>query len=248
MLFTLVPEVAFATESVAFGAEQVAELGIDGNLLINENRYDADLFTEEFLDANPFFYLEPCEQIFSTTTLDDMFLGNAVIVVFNKATSRENHDFTVADFSNVGAVYVEDLTRLSDKENTYAQTMWNAERQMYIAAINDVSRIGALHDQVSAEARMAVEAYESARAEAKENTFINFDEYRQSLLIRLDQNCKENVLKVIGQLRYREDILWVGPNYLAPLLEIEQDSIVEHNVPIRSRSFGNQWVVDLINL
>ena len=38
-------------------------------------------------DEDFFFYLEPCEQIFATTTLDDDFVDNAVIVVFNRLTN-----------------------------------------------------------------------------------------------------------------------------------------------------------------
>ena len=260
MLLTSVPGAAFAVgmdDSVAHGIESVIALSEPDNYLLrNENRFNDDRFAEHVLDEDRFFYLEPCEQIFSTTTLDDTFVDDAVIVVFNRATSRENRDFTVTDFSDVGAVYVEDLTRLSDIENAYAQTLWYAEHQMYIAAISDANRMDSLsgkvsaelNNQISAETRMAIETYESAREEAEENNFRNFDAYRQSLLIRLDQNCKENVLRVIEQLRYREYIRWVGPNYIAWLPEMESDNVIENSVSIMPFSFENQWAVDLINL
>jgi uncharacterized repeat protein (TIGR02543 family) len=67
-------------------------------------------------------------------------------------------------------------------------------------------------EQVRHETRQ--EVYHETRREAKDNTLVNFDEFRASLIVRLDRSCRENVLSVIRQLQEREYVYWVGPNFM----------------------------------
>ena len=85
-------------------------------------------------ETNIYFYLEPCEELFSGATMDDNFEEDSVIVVLNRDISRDNdRNFTTKNFQDIGAIYVEDLIRLKDWENEYAQRMWTAERQVVLS-------------------------------------------------------------------------------------------------------------------
>jgi len=203
---------------------------VSDDLLID---FSADLSVEELMDKDLFFYLEPDEQVFAETTLDDTFEDDAVIIVLNRISSRDDEDFTVEDFGNIGALYIEDLDRLSDYEYEYAEELWEAERDIVLA-----ENFYAFYADLEEELEELHEAYLDIREDAEENTLVNFDEFRRSMLIRLDQNCRENVLDIIQQLQERDDIYWVGPSYI-----YESESVITNN------SLSSlQWSVNRISL
>jgi len=203
---------------------------VSDDLLID---FSADLSIEELMDKDLFFYLEPDEQTISEATLDDDFENDAVIIVLNRTISRSNESFTASDFSDIGALYVQDLDILSDEEHAYAQELWEAERDVVLA-----ENFYAFFPDSEEELQEIHKAYLEIREEAEENTLVNFDEYRRILLIRLDQNSKENVLDVIQQLQERDDVYWVGPNY------IYEPYSLTPNDP----DFSRQWAVDRLSL
>ena len=89
-----------------------------------------------FLDESnleEFFYLESDEQIILDATLEDDFIDDSVIGVLNRATSRSDRQFTVEDFKDIGAVSVEYISYLSEKEEVYAQQVWEAEREVALS-------------------------------------------------------------------------------------------------------------------
>jgi len=200
-------------------------------------------------DEDLFFYLEPDEQIFSEATLDEDFEDNAVVIVLNRASSRDDRTFTAMDFSDIGAVYVEDLDRLSDREYAYAEELWEAERNMVLAELSDSpeSDEGLLEIQ---------QAYLDIREEAEANTLVNFDEYRRILLIRLDQNSRENVLNVIQQLQGREYIHIAESNYIFEPDEMfeygeifnEGDILGSNAITPNDPDLRLQWAVNRLSL
>ena len=103
---------------------------------------------------------------------DENIEDNAVTLVLTHCVSaRDNRDWTLNDFGNIaGALYLEDLSRLSDRE------------------------------------------WELIQDGRWQETFVNWPQFRRSMRIRLDQNCKENVANVIRQLHQYEFIRSVGPN------------------------------------
>jgi len=117
------------------------------------------------------------EQIFCTTTLKDDFHDDSIVAILTKAASRDNRDWTIRDFRDIGAVKVDDMVRLSNSEDVYAQEVWSAERN------NQMFRNSS-----------TLQIYEAAMQRGKENTLVNFNEYRRILHITLNQNCKENAL------------------------------------------------------
>jgi len=163
----------------------------------------------------------------SEITLDENFEDNAVIIVLNREMSRDNRTFRTMDFEDIGALYVEDLNRLSDQENEYAQALWEAEENLLVPLTES--------EQAHIE---AYQAYLEIREEAEANTLVNFDEYRQILLIRLNQNSKENVLDVVAQLQQRDYIYWAGPNYIDEYVSIIPN---DPDLPL-------QWAVNRILL
>jgi len=105
-----------------------------------------------------------------------LFQNNAVIIVLTRCVSqRDNRDWTLDDFGDTpGALYLEDLTRLSDGE------------------------------------------WELIQDGRWQETFRNWPQFRRSMLMRFDQNCRENVIDMIHQLQQHEFIRWVGPAYIGP--------------------------------
>jgi len=128
MLLTTVPGLALATPET------------DDYLFSSEEQFSVDLLTEDLLDEDLFFYLEPCEQDFFEAIPGESFEDNSVIVILTRAesrmTSRDNRSFAAIDFSDVGAVYVEDLLYLDEDQNIYAQELWDAER---LVALSEAS-------------------------------------------------------------------------------------------------------------
>jgi hypothetical protein len=73
------------------------------------------------------------EKILSDATVEDNFCDSSVIIIQNLSASRDNRDITAREFINIGAVDVEDIVRLSDEENTYAQELWRTEREYRVS-------------------------------------------------------------------------------------------------------------------
>lgn len=267
MLLTSVPGVAFTAETeepANFDTESIIVTPeINEYLLSSENRFDTDVFVADFWDGDLFFYLEPCEQIFSQATLADNFEDNAVIIVLNRAksrtASRDNRDFTARDFRDIGALYVENLSYLSERENAYAQQIWVAEHRIHVLeyAMTMMTRMDMLAcEALYSEVRVSIQEYKHARQAGEENTLRNFDEFRRILLIRLDQNCRENVLRVIQQLEQREYIYSVGPNYRIEPHTIPPINDLNFALPpvndpyflLPSIHLNHQWAVNRLSL
>jgi len=62
--------------------------------------------------------------------------------------------------------------------------------------------------------RFSDELWELMQAGRWQETMVNWPRFRRSMFIRLDRNCKENVVNVIRQLQQHEFIHWVGPAYI----------------------------------
>lgn len=194
-----------------------------------------------------FFYLEPCEEFVfelqSDSVIADEFDDNAVIVVLNRTKSRttsmSNRDFTTSDFRDVGAVYVEDLIRLASWENIYAQRFWTAEQQVEMMqrgfSVNQVSPAEAEHE------------YLQARTDGEANTMVNFDEFRRILLIRLEQNCRENVLNAVRLLQQREYVISAVPNF-KNVSRSYVSNPNDHYFRLPSNDVNHQWAVNRIGL
>ena len=244
MILTIMPFTIFASESDPLVWEEVMT---DNPLERLRNRVRGEFRGHGRLDfpleqleilmyIDPFFYLIPDAQIYATTTLTDDFEDNAVILVLNHSISRDNRDFTLEDFGDINALYIKDLDRLSSEEYNYAEALWEAERDLVLAenfsAFSLDSEESLRHLQMN---------YLEIREEAEENTLVNFDEYRRILLIRLDQNSKENVLRVIRQLEQRDDVYWVGPSYIP---------IPESTAPVTPNDprFRDQWALQNLQL
>jgi len=102
------------------------------------------------------------------------FEDDSVTIVLTRCVSQaDNRDWLLDEFADVGGLYLQDLSRLSDRE-------W------------DLIQAGRWRE-----------------------TLVNWPEFRRIMLIRLDQNCKENVVRAIRQLEQHEFVRWVGPNYIS---------------------------------
>jgi len=235
-LSEIIDEELFNSEDQFYTALQIEEL-IDG---VVEYLWDGDLF----------YYLESCEQTYSQATLEDNFEDNAVIVVLDRAKSRttslENRSFMAGDFSDVGAVDVRDIDRLSDRETAFAEQVWEAERRVEVLDyVLDMRNINSrMYEALSLEMEESVHRYEIAQQAGTDNTLVSFDQFRRILLIRLNQNCRENVLRVIEQLQYRDYIYWVGPSFIYEPPDYMSEPLA---IIPSTGNFLNQWSVDKID-
>ena len=266
MLLTSVQGVALTAEPYdlpTFSEEEVtARPEAEDATLTEETLFNTELLIETLLGEDTFFYLEPCEQIVSEATLYDNFEGDAVVVVLNRAVSRDNRKFTTSDFGDIGAIYVEDLDRLSNRENSYAQPLWDAESRVYALeyvlqySLETENIHSRMHDILYLELQETVEQYETLREAGEENTLVNFDEYRRILLIRLEQSCKENVLYVIQQLQYHDYVHVAQPNYIFEPDEIQDDLFATelgymfgpNAITPNDPDLWRQWAVDKLSL
>jgi len=131
---------------------------------------------------------------------DDIVEDNAVTLVLTRCVSRaDNRDWILDDFSNIsGVLYVRNISGLSDREYYYARRVWDAEREAHILDTPE-----------------AWQDFEVAAQEIRENTLFNWSVFGHRMFIRLDQNCEENVRRVIYQLHQQyEFIRSVGPNLM----------------------------------
>ncbi|MCL2368471.1 MAG: S-layer homology domain-containing protein [Oscillospiraceae bacterium] len=150
---------------------------------------------------------------FRVPSLDEPFEDNSVIFVLTRCASRaDNRVWTVEDFGDIeGLLYVRDLMRLNDTLFAYARRLWDAEEYLALAEKDYLLSPNEDTEQALYKAR---QAYEEARTQAEGASLFNYDEFRRIMLIRLDQNCKENVVTVIQQLQQFEFISSAGPNSL----------------------------------
>jgi len=206
-----------------------------------------DRMSDDEASSQPLGLIGPLAQV----TLDEDFEDDAVVVVLRIEASRDDRTFTARDFGDIGALYVEDLDRLSRTEHIYAQALWEAEENLDAALVEFdffVAFTEGEHELSPEDAQVILEAYEvylEIREEAEANTLVNFDEYRRILLIRLDQNCQENVFNVIRYLQQHEDIYLAEPNY------IFESEMIRPNDPyflLPPTNINHQWAIDRLSL
>lgn len=185
-------------------------------------------------------FITPDEQILSTATINDDFADDSVIVIFTTEASRNNRDFTAEDFKDIGALKVEDITRLSDKEYSNIEPVWTAQEQMEKSARRDMLNRSIINGGVSSETYEAVVQYEVVKEAAEENTMVNVDEFRRIVLITLAEPGKANVMQAIETLKLRDDIRYAGPNYI---MGEALDSTVSNDPRI-----DEQWAFNKISL
>jgi len=63
--------------------------------------------------------------------------------------------------------------------------------------------------------RLSDREWELIQAGRVDETLVNWSQFRRIMLIRLDQNCKENVIKVMRQLQQYEFIHTASPNFIS---------------------------------
>ena len=246
-------------------SEKYLEMGnLDSEQYLDMNRLDEVesisnpldyVYGADVIDTHEelFFYLEPCESEPFEVISGEIFEDNSVIVLLNRATSRVKSegsmDFIMADFQDIGVLYIEDLIYLDESQNTYARRLWGAERNMFLAERNIAEQRGfrGLNYEDYRIYYEARQTYYERRIDAEESyPMLNFDRFRRFSLIRLDQNCKENVLRVVRQLEQHEDIYRAEPNYI-----FEPDSEIlpnDHYFQLPPGTPNHQWAVRNISL
>ncbi|MDR2590951.1 MAG: S8 family serine peptidase [Oscillospiraceae bacterium] len=168
------------------------------------------------------------EYILSTATLDDNFADDSVVVTLTTSASRCNKNFSASDFRDIGAIKITDVVRLSDREDVYAREVWSTERNYHVSRNAETLQL-----------------YTEARQKGEENTLINFEQFRRIFIIKLDTNCKKNVLRVISELEQCEYI-----RHVSPLYKSEDSSFICSIREPNDNHYvsGSQWAINKISL
>ncbi|MDO5124121.1 MAG: S8 family serine peptidase [Eubacteriales bacterium] len=172
---------------------------------------------------------DPVEaKIISTANINEDFEPDSIIVVLNNAASKELKDYTATDFSEVGAVSVENLTKYTTEK---------VERQR-----SKVDTLSVTEEKLKAE----------------DEFYIDEDDYHQFWVVNLNKSSKQNVLKCIKILEQRDDVISVSPNYYSEehvvistvdeVVATIDEYISEGDSTPNDTSYSSQWAPAKINL
>jgi hypothetical protein len=152
----------------------------------------------------------------ANATLDDNFADDAVVVIFTTEVSRHNRDFTASDFEEIDIAEIYDLSRLSDREYSFVKPEWEAMDNMMALARMDMEYRNGRISNATYEAYLH---YMTLRYPAERKHLVNVPQFRRMLRIRLAEPGKENVLLAVSLLEQREDIRYVGPDFIGFMLD-----------------------------
>ena len=134
------------------------------------------------------------EKIYSDVTVDDPFSSERVVVVLKKAASMNFKTYSPKDFPEIPCTSVTDST-----------------------------------DQIMETVRLQIEAEKTGDWSKLEKNIelgmlVDVKKFRRILDIHLPTKDKESVIKAIKLLEKRDDILYVGPDYIVELCEYPNPS------------------------
>ncbi|MDR2590952.1 MAG: hypothetical protein LBC71_08230 [Oscillospiraceae bacterium] len=89
------------------------------------------------------------------------------------------------------------------------EATWSDNKDYTTEEFKDIGAVG-----VTDILRLSDREWELVQNGRANETLVNPSNFRRSMIIRLDKNCKENVLQVIQQLEQLEWIYYAIPNYV----------------------------------
>lgn len=151
----------------------------------------------------------PNKKTYSNATLTDNFADNRILVVLNTSTSLKFNNYNNTSFPEINYKNIYNLT-------------YPAETFLKNQISNNTSTSSSIGSLFSYNLNN-----------------VNSIKYNQILCIELEQTGKENVLEAISSLKQREDVLYVGPDYILELCS---------TIPNDSNYNSMQWAPKTIGL
>ncbi|MCL2848405.1 MAG: S8 family serine peptidase, partial [Firmicutes bacterium] len=194
-----------------------------------------------------------------TTTLEDNFIDNVVGIILTYDATFSGHIYTVRDFREIGAVYVEDLTARTIE---IVQAQKAAEQSGALKVMQE--QVYNYRTQVTADSFMRLE-YKSLNEQlfsnqqfstyydiipfVERNLLFDTQQFRRSILITLAQNCKRNVLEVVQILEQRKDVFEAFVDYIIPTRErIMLDTVNSTIIEPTADFLDEGWHIEAIGI
>jgi subtilisin family serine protease len=156
---------------------------------------------------------------YSTATVDDDFSDDSILIVLNKNATRSYKNYSVDDFPEIGCFEVIDIT-YPIKEmflDWFEYNIPDTNIEMFLEQLENDSDI---------------DNYTNSEL------LVNVKEFRSILKVSLNDKSKENVIASINALEGRDDLLYVGPNYVHEIASVQNPA----------QFAEEQWAIEQIGL
>ena len=159
------------------------------------------------------------EKLYSQATIEENFNDDSVIVIFKESFSDYNKVFSVEDFPEIKCKEIKDLSN-------HTREVINKKKTEKI-------------DLLKKEKSYSTKDIAISDSEIINEFDIDIEDFINCICIKLSEKGKENVLKTIKILEKRNEILYVGPNYILQGATTPDDTQYQ---------MDNQWGIDALQL
>lgn len=173
------------------------------------------------------------KKVISTTTIEDDFADNAILVVLSKKETQKFKSYTMEDFDGLEIANVEDLT---------ASTAEIVKAKIDSAsATEQVERMKKLSKSLSIDSLDISKDAGKEEAAFEKLTEYDVESFRRILYIELKEPGKANVLAAIKQLETNEDFLYVGPDHYVYMCATPNDANYSEQWGLTKISAPSAW-------
>lgn len=173
------------------------------------------------------------KKVISTTTIEDDFADNAILVVLSKKETQKFKSYTREDFDGLEIANVEDLTA--------------STAEIVKAKIDSASATEQVERMKKLSKSLSIDSLDISKDAGKEEpafeklTEYDVESFRRILYIELKEPGKENVLAAIKQLETNEDFLYVGPDHYVYMCATPNDANYSEQWGLTKISAPSAW-------
>lgn len=183
-------------------------------------------------DFEDYSSLDDNESYTCSSTEDEDFADNKIILLMKNSTSLNFHDYSKTDFSNLDVNTVEEITEKQKNKIKKKFDLYCKQIKEGITPTQDYSD-NLLTTDLSKKTVM-----DNPNELAKQKIYAEYSKFRQIILLTLNKHSKKNVLSTIKRLEQRDDVLSAEPDYYTHETE---------TVP-NDTYYNEQWAADDIDL
>ncbi len=178
---------------------------------------------------DPSLYIKEDKPIQCRATTKNKFANNRILVALTIEASLSMKDYTVKDFSEIGAISVELITKFDSNnlKNDYEEKV-----QEFKDCLDENSL------QVAKESN-SISTIEKAKSElyAKKSVVSDYYNFHKIYAIYFSPKDKEEIIDTVHKLEEREDIYVAEPDYANKICSVPNDT-----------HFNKQWALQNTNL
>lgn len=193
--------------------------------------------------------------------IDDNFIDNELVVVFNHETSLKFYEYSASDFPGIDVEYVEQLSynkEMGEKvksvikeKNRIAQKLVSLsgnttkllKSNVDFGSEEDVNIISTERDKKKIYDEECEEIYKTYSI--KKNLVNN---YKQTIILHLSKHSKQNVIDSAKELENRDDIIIAEPNYLFSINTIPNDTYYQSYQDLNNYAANKLQLEDAWNI